>query len=201
MTESELAASCANWWTNIVSPGDVVPPAAAPAWRRAVRTMPVVNFGDPRLPERFWASVAPCPTSGCWLWFKAQTAAGYGMTTVATMKIGYAHRFAYEQTVDPIADGLHVDHLCRVRCCVNPLHLEPVTQHENILRGVGFAAVNATKSACPKGHSYTEENTTHVVSKNGPGRMCRQCNRDRSVRAYYKSERRRLAVEKGASRC
>lgn len=147
-----------------------------------------MTFGDTRLPARFWDKVIPEPNSGCWLWIGGTTTAGYGMTTVSTNRIGFAHRFAYESLVGPISDGLQVDHLCRTRCCVNPAHMEPVTHRENTLRGVGFAAVNAAKVSCPKGHPYDEQNTYQVTTKKGPSRRCRQCNRDRA-KANYEARR------------
>jgi hypothetical protein len=72
--------------------------------------------------------------NGCWIWRLRTEPEGYGRLTVDG-KDGYlAHRFVYEQLVGPIPDGLHLDHLCRVRSCVNPEHLEPVTPQENLHR-------------------------------------------------------------------
>lgn len=81
----------------------------------------------------------------------------------------------YEAFVGPIPDGLQIDHLCRVRHCVNPAHLEPVTIAENVRRGA------AAQTHCKYGHEYTPENT---VIHHG-GRECRTCNRIRSRRRYY----------------
>lgn len=67
-----------------------------------------------------------------------------------------AHRMAYEHFKGPIPDGLYIDHLCRVRCCVNPDHLEAVSNRENILRGVGAGAIHARQKSCPLGHPYTQ---------------------------------------------
>jgi hypothetical protein len=49
--------------------------------------------------------------------------------------MGYAHRLSYEHWVGPVSEGLELDHLCRVRSCVNPKHLEPVTRRINQVRG------------------------------------------------------------------
>lgn len=69
-------------------------------------------------------------TGECWLWTGATTPNGYGRLTVDG--IGWlAHRLAYEVWVGPIPDGMHLDHLCRVRLCIRPEHLEAVTQTEN----------------------------------------------------------------------
>lgn len=91
--------------------------------------------------------------SGCLLWKGARVHNGYGRIRVAgTNKL--AHRAAYEAHVGPIPDGLTLDHLCRVRHCVEPAHLEPVPLRENVLRGVGPTAINAAKKKCKAGHPF-----------------------------------------------
>lgn len=117
----------------------------------------LIEFGDARLPERYWSKVQPVP-SGCWIWTAAKDQSGYGRFGVAGLAV-VSHRVSYEALVGPIPDGLHVDHLCRNRACVNPEHLEPVTCRENILRGIGPSAQHAMKTHCPEGHEYTAENT------------------------------------------
>ena len=93
----------------------------------------------------------------------------------------YAHRFVYEAERGPIPSGLTLDHKCRVRQCVNPAHLEPVTLAENILRGNGWSGRHARVTQCPHGHPYDDTNTYR-----GRGfRECRACNRKKaSVRAF-----------------
>lgn len=125
--------------------------------------------------ERFLSYTEPEPNSGCWLWSGATTGE-YG-TLWANGRYYGAHRLAYEMFIGPIPDGLHIDHLCRVRYCVNPDHLEPVTMRENNLRGVGAPAQNARKTRCLKGHAFDAVNT-HVRPGDG-GRECRQCKRER----------------------
>lgn len=83
------------------------------------------------LTSRFWTKVAITPS--CWLWLAATNQNGYG-TFSHESRPCKAHRFAYELLVGPIPEGLVLDHLCRVRNCVNPSHLEPVTQVENLRR-------------------------------------------------------------------
>lgn len=124
--------------------------------------------------ERFWAKVDKNGPGGCWLW-TAGTSKGYGQF------LNGAHRVSYEMLVGPIPEGLHIDHLCRVRACVNPDHLEPVTRKENILRGVGAPAVNARKTHCSQGHPYNDENTYAYTYANGKEsrRDCRACQRER----------------------
>lgn len=86
-----------------------------------------------------------------------------------------AHRFIYEQLVGPIGGGLQLDHLCRVRHCVNPDHLEPVTQRVNMMRGQGLAARNAKKTHCIRGHRLAGENIHTYDNK----RSCKKCHRIR----------------------
>jgi HNH endonuclease len=122
------------------------------------------------LAERFWAKVEI--GIGCWLW-RGATGTGYGVIRRGRAGEGMlqAHRVAYEMLVGPIPVGMEIDHLCRVRACVNPAHLEPVTHRENDLRGVGACAINARKVYCNKGHLFTPENTRMETH----GRRCREC--------------------------
>jgi HNH endonuclease len=133
-------------------------------------------YGDERLPLRFWRRVSIAAT-GCWLWVRPMPD-GYGRLRYGGKgsKFGVAHRFSYEALVGSIPLGLQLDHLCRVRNCVNPDHLEPVTSRENTFRGDTPAARNAAKTHCPAGHEYDNANT--YICKRGI-RMCRACSRDR----------------------
>lgn len=118
--------------------------------------------------------------SGCWLWTGAIHPTGYGqMRTPGTRVSTSAHRVVYESLVEPIAPGLVLDHLCRIRACVNPDHLEPVTHRVNLLRGVGINATNAAKTHCKHGHEFTPENTYRYGNK----RQCRTCNRNATLKA------------------
>jgi hypothetical protein len=95
----------------------------------------MVNLGDDRLSERFWSKVVPEPNSGCWLWIGSVGKNGYARF-LADGRTRNAHRYAYSILVGEVASDLELDHLCRVRCCVNPAHLEAVTKAVNVARGL-----------------------------------------------------------------
>lgn len=107
--------------------------------------------------------------SGCWVWRGATVGRkGYGCIR-SRQGARMAHRFFYENLVGPIPDGLVLDHLCRNRLCVNPAHLEPVTDRENILRGEGLAAICAARTHCACGKPLTR------TKKDGHGGVSRYC--------------------------
>ncbi|MDX3315184.1 HNH endonuclease signature motif containing protein [Streptomyces sp. ME08-AFT2] len=133
----------------------------------------------PKDMARFWVKVAAPDSNGCWLWTGKVNRYGYGDFGLRK-RLVKAHRFAYTVTRGPIPDGLVLDHLCRVRHCVNPAHLEAVTQRENTLRGDAPSARRARLTHCPQGHPYSKANT-YVTSRNE--RKCRACHRIRQ-RAY-----------------
>ena len=91
--------------------------------------------------QRFFNKVAPEPNSGCWLWTGSCIEDGYGQFWFEGTNVR-AHRWAYEFLVEPIPEGLQIDHLCRIRSCVNPSHMEVVTHQINLLRGHGTRAEN-----------------------------------------------------------
>lgn len=132
-------------------------------------------------PERFWDKVYPCPITGCWLWagYTNEARGGYGTTPVPGRAPQWAHRVAYELCVGSIPPGLHIDHLCRVRWCVNPDHLQPVTSAVNTKRGMAPNMVAHRNGTCRRNHARTPENT--YVAPGSGKRMCRVCTRLRST--------------------
>lgn len=120
---------------------------------------------------RFWWYVQKA--EDCWLWTGGKGRGGYGKFSPSHRVTQSAHRYSYELHVGPIPDGLQLDHVCRVRACVNPAHLRPVTIRENLLApgAVTHAKINADKTHCPAGHEYNAENTTITAGR----RRCRPC--------------------------
>jgi len=119
--------------------------------------------------DRLWAG-AVADGSGCWPWRGASSSGDGKMSIAGRTRRG--HRVAYEIVKGPIPDGLTIDHLCRNRRCINPEHLEAVTNRENVLRGEGLSAQNARKTHCPQSHQYTYANT--AIDRRGK-RYCRTC--------------------------
>jgi hypothetical protein len=125
--------------------------------------------------------------NSCWLWAGNCKPDGYGRLWDTFMnRYVYAHRLVYENVVGEIPKGLQLDHLCRVTTCVNPEHLEPVKQRENILRGDGVAAMHYKKTHCKNGHPFNGENLK--IDKRGH-RQCRACMRN-YAREYYHVSRK-----------
>ena len=133
----------------------------------------------------FWTRVTPAGDDECWLW-EGGSNHGYGIH--AWHRTPWkAHRLAWTLLIGPIPDdGLVFDHLCRERRCVNPRHLERVTQQTNILRGDGSPAQNARKTHCSHDHPLSGDNLR--IRKDG-SRICRECRR----RTARERDRRRRA--------
>lgn len=135
---------------------------------------------------------------GCWLWTGCTNWGGYGQAAMSDKVIGgdgskthhvVVHRFVFEYRHGAIPEGLDLDHLCRVRNCVNPDHLEPVTRSENLRRAVGIGSQWSSRTECSAGHEYTPEST--AISSTDGSRVCRACRREYSRR--YAAKRAAVA--------
>lgn len=120
--------------------------------------------------------------NGCWLW-TGNKRNGYGMFRYLGRMVS-AHRFSFELIKIKIPPRLELDHLCRVTNCVNPDHLEPVTQYVNNMRSDSPAGRNARAVNCPQGHVFVEHG---YVNSNGR-RECRLCKREYS-REFMRQKR------------
>lgn len=139
---------------------------------------------------RFWKFVDKREPHDCWLWLGGKTERGYGLFWVDRHTVS-AHRFCFEVLRAPIPQGLVLDHFyCKNTSCVNPDHLEPVTDLINVvIRGSGPTAINAKKTHCLNGHPFEGKNLSHVrTTGGGVGRVCLACAAAR-MREYRKARR------------
>jgi hypothetical protein len=126
--------------------------------------------------ERFWEKVDKDGPGGCWLWTGA-IQHRYGIFNAGPGDDGVyrhvkAHRWAWVSLRGPVAEGLELDHLCRVAHCVNPDHIEPVTQQVNLDRANTRPKQLAARTHCKYGHEFSDANTYWA----GTARQCRACN-------------------------
>jgi hypothetical protein len=159
----------------------------------------------PTLRERLLSKAVINWETGCWEWTACLSTSGYGRIN-ANGRVENAHRVAYELIESPIPVGLFLDHLCRNRACINPAHLEPVTNRENILRSpINQFSLKAAQTHCGTGHEFTVENTR--VRANGT-RACRACERESNkryraahpdqMREYDRNYKRRMRAARKA---
>ena len=122
----------------------------------------------------------------CWIWPKCKTKLGYGQKR-HNGKTSYAHRILFEILRGGLAREMSLDHLCRNPSCVNPWHLDQVSQRENVYRGYGPSAINKRKIKCARGHFYSHKTT---INKSGH-RVCGKCttaNNAMLMVQYYKKK-------------
>jgi HNH endonuclease len=136
-----------------------------------------INFNGPLATTR--------PELGpCWIWLGSTDKDGYGRITFDG-KTRRVHRVTYALVKGNIPEESEPDHLCRVRACGNPIHLELVSSHENLLRSNCPAALNARKNHCPQGHALVPGNLIASELKRGH-RPCLTCRRTNSHRHQAK---------------
>lgn len=120
----------------------------------------------------FEENYIPEPNSGCWLWIKSFRPSGYGRFFLDNKTFG-AHRFSWSLVNGPIPKGKQINHTCDVKSCVNPQHLYPGTQLDNMRDAKARKRChNQNVVTCPKGHPYNYENT--YVDRQGY-RFCKKC--------------------------
>lgn len=138
--------------------------------------------------KRFWAKVDKTPGHGpwgdCWLWTGAKHQHGYGRHRFK-IESYFAHITSYRMVYGEVPLELELDHVCRIKACVNPDHLEPVPHRENLMRGECPTAKFALQTHCLRGHEFTDENTYRWRNV---GRLCRAC------RALHNKYRKKKAV-------
>lgn len=122
-------------------------------------------------------------SDGCWPWIRRSNKDGYGQFSLRG-RPWRAHRVVYAWLIGPIPEGMTLDHLCRNRLCVNPAHLEPVTNRVNVLRGDTITGRNVRKTHCPKGHPLSPENLCSWERSRGK-RSCRICRAERARERYW----------------
>lgn len=120
--------------------------------------------------DSFWNKVQF--TTDCWIWLGGKNIWGYGQFWNGSKTI-QAHRFSYQLWCGVITNKQHLDHICRNRKCVNPNHLEIVTQKENIMRGIGITSINSKKTHCKRGHLLNGDNLYTYDNQ----RKCKECRR------------------------
>ena len=137
--------------------------------------------------ERIEKFIFPVPFSGCWLWTGTISKKGYARAYINGKDVR-VHRWIYEQIHGPLGN-LTADHLCRVRSCVNPAHIEGVTNAVNILRGVSPTAINAKAETCKNGHRF---DLTITRPDGSTHRRCSICERNR--KREHKRKKRAAAL-------
>jgi hypothetical protein len=139
-------------------------------------------MSDGTMPEwapRFWAKVdKSADHQPCWVW-TGRLDCGYGRLGFYSRESGktavrMAHRLAYELLIGPIPHGMTLDHLCRNTACVNPAHLEPVSNSENVRRRKGYHP-KKTQTHCRRGHPYEGASQADPSCLSGRQNVCRVC--------------------------
>ena len=139
--------------------------------------------------ERFWGKVDKTSPTKCWFWESTLDRRSYGVFGICG-RMYFAHRIAFISAGGVIPKGAVLDHLCRHASCVNPKHLEPVSQHENVLRGNSGVYLRDRKF-CIHGHEFTKENVRFYWTGHRRHRACRECERLRwhRYRKYQSKEK------------
>lgn len=123
-------------------------------------------------------------SKGCWVWNLSLSRGGYAQTNIEG-KSWRVHRLSYTVYKGKIPEKLQLDHLCRVRNCVNPNHLEAVSAKENLARSpITYSSINKQKKVCKRGHPFKNENLKVYNYKGSVRRICVICHKDISLKRY-----------------
>ena len=134
--------------------------------------------------------IEPIPESGCLVWTGSTNGGGYGQVMI-NWRAKRVHRVVWEMVRGPIPEGMVLDHVCRVRSCVNPDHLRIVTPRENaVTNSTGFAATNAQKTECPR--CFGAYAVSNAVAKFG--RYCPECKKTSNNRTLRERTRKLRAA-------
>lgn len=134
----------------------------------------------------------------CWVWKGSLSRAGYGRLTIregGKKMTKSAHRVSYETFVGKIPVGLTIDHLCKNKACINPDHLEAVSQKVNVHRANPLWKQEAARTHCPQGHEYTEDNMYKYKTRSGG--VCRNCKTCMKARTRARYQMKKLTLQKG----
>lgn len=112
-------------------------------------------------------------TDGCWLWVGGKDMAGYGVTRMGKDHVK-VHRLSYAYYIGWLDANLVIDHLCEVKSCVNPFHLEQVARGENTRRAV--MNKHGTHDYCSRGHAWAGNAVYYSTTTGGKQKVCRKCN-------------------------
>jgi len=121
---------------------------------------------------------------GCWIWTGTDNGNDYPTSNVGSKQV-YVYKEMYEYLKGPIPYGKEPDHICRIRKCINPAHIEPVTHRENMKRGKTIIARQIQSKTCPNGHPYSGVN-------NRGDRICHPCYAE-VARAYRQHKKARVS--------
>lgn len=152
-----------------------------------------------KIEEFIFERAIPEPNTGCWIWTLGVNKNGYGKLKKNGKSL-FAHRYVYEAMIGRIPNGMQIDHVCAMVCCVNPAHLEPVTCRENIRRAqkrnpesrVRLGKISQkrrdARTHCPHGHPYSGDNVRIASNKQ---RVCKTCMRERMRRRRHPEKLKR----------
>ena len=158
-----------------------------PQWSVRLNTMKIIITENQV--NTFWQKVEITTPIECWIYKGAVNGSGYGSITIGSRSdktrqaIG-THRLSYFLDRGEIPNGLVIHHECRNTLCVNPNHLEAVSNSKNVKLGVPFRKPRTPKTHCPKGHEYTQENTRIYKGI----KSCRECGRIACLDLYYRNK-------------